>query len=220
MNPPPLAKRLVVLTATISLLTSVAVLFVAIPKGIDEYVDTAEPTTTVAAVKGSMNSYMATLTANGTTSCAVQISPGIWVASSDGLGSTTAGTISTGSATEAQVRLLRSSAIPYLVVASIGSQRPQAPSVGWSSASARINDSHLATTSVIDCMSQQTMRVQRTPTQFADKNEVPVYVSDDVHGMAVVLNADNSVVGFVCEHNHSQWLVEPSTLANLLDSAR
>ena len=218
MNPPPLAKRLVVLTATISLLTSVAVLFVAIPKGIDEYVDTAEPTTTVAAVKGSVNSYMATLTANGTTSCAVQFVPGVWVASSDRLGEATSGSISSSASQDVSVRILHSPAIPYLVVASTTAGPVNFPQMSWSAT--RLDESRLAASTVVDCMNREKMNVSKTATQFADKNEMPVYVSDDVHGMALVLNPDNSILGFVCEHNHSQWLVEPHTLEELFDTAR
>jgi hypothetical protein len=64
------------------------------------------------------------------------------------------------------------------------------------------------------------MTVQRTPSQFSDKNEVPVYVSGEVHGMAVVLNSAQSVIGLVFEHQHAEKLVLSSTLAELLATAK
>lgn len=221
MNPPPLAKRLVVLTATISLLTSFAVLFVAIPKGIDEYVETAESTTTVPLVKGAANSHFAMLTANDVESCAIQMTPSIWVASSDHLNGVRTGRMTAlGSLNfmNRPVRLFRSASVPYLVVASTDTTLRSPPALDFSAA--QISAQQLSSASVIDCLNHQKMSVQRTPSQFAEKDEIPVYVSGDVHGMALVLNKSSDVLGFVCEHDHAQWLLEPRILGELMSTAR
>jgi hypothetical protein len=221
MNPPPLAKRLVALTATISLLTSFAVLFVAVPKGIDDYVDTAESTSTVPIVKASLNSYFSTLTANGVQSCAIQVAPTVWIASADNLDKATSGVIDgidTQDSSQLPVRLYRSVSIPYLVVATTSSRSAFPSDIGRSTS--KTNAVRLSTASVIDCMNHQTMNIQESATQFAAGEEIPVYVSGDIHGMAVVLNKSNSIMGYICEHNHSHWLLGPRILTELLNTAK
>ncbi len=218
MNPPPLAKRLVVLTATISLLTSFAVLFVAIPKGIDEYVDAPETTTTIAVVKGSARSFLGTVTVNNRTSCAVEFAPNIWIASADELGDATSAVLTAATQSKIPVRLYRSPSVPYLVVASTDLLTAQS-SISFTRQDSD-NVHRLSTSSVFDCVSRHAMTVQKTATQFATKSETPVYVSGDVHGMAVVVGPGNSILGFVCERDHSQWLVKPRTLVDLVSTAR
>lgn len=217
MNPPPLAKRIVALTAIVSVLSSFAILFVAIPKGIDEYVDGADIATTIPIVKGAMPSLLTTLSAGGTTSCAVAVGNDVWVASSDGLNSATSATITSPDGKATAVRLYRSPSIPYLVVASPRSiDRSTVNPVGIAVDTTPLD---LSSSTVVDCIHQESMTVQRTPSQFSDKNEVPVYVSGEVHGMAVVLNSAQSVIGLVFEHQHAEKLVLSSTLAELLATA-
>lgn len=218
MNPPPLAKRIVALTAIVSLLTSFAILFVAVPKGIDEYVDMVDVTSTIPLVKGSMPSLLSTLSAGGTTSCAVAVGNDVWVTSSDGLINTTTATITSPEGRAISVRLYRSPSIPYLLVASPRSINPSTVNPVHMTATAQPSD--LSTSTVVDCIHNESMTVQRTPSQFSDEGEVPVYVSGEVHGMAVVLNADRSVIGLVCEHQHAEKLILPDTLAELLRTAR
>lgn len=219
MNPPPLAKRLVVLTATISILASFAILFVAIPKGIDEYVDTAEATTTVPVVKGATQTMMGTLTVGNTMSCAVQIHGDLWIASSDKLGSSPFATLTTTSQKSTRVRLYRSASVPYLVVASVAPLSEALPP-GISFSAANVDESVLPQSTVVDCVNHQSMTVHKTPTQFVDKSELPVYVAGDVHGLAAVVGTDNSIKGFVCEHDHSQWLLSPRIIGQLISTAR
>ncbi len=221
MSPPPLAKRLVILTATISLLTSFAVLFVAIPKGIDEYVESPESSTTTPIVKGSLATYFSTLTANGVTSCAVQISPSLWVASADNLASVTTGTVNgidIQDSANVSVRLYRSASVPYLVVASTTPRSQFPPNLDFSNS--RVSAAHLSQASVVDCLNHRKMSIQESATQFAEGEETPVYVSGDVHGMAVVLSKSNEVVGFISEHNHAHWLLKPRLLTRLITTAR
>jgi hypothetical protein len=219
MNPPPLAKRLVVLTATVSILASIAILFVAIPKGIDEYVDTAEATTTVPVVKGVAKTMMGTLTVGNITSCAVQIHGGIWIASSDKLGSATVATLSTSSQPSTRVLLSRSANIPYLVAAS-ATPLSEALPPGISLSASNVDESVLAQSSVIDCIDSQPMKVRKSATQFVDQSELPVYVEGDVRGIAIVVGPDNSIKGLVCEHDHSQWLLAPRVVSELISTAR
>lgn len=217
MNPPPLAKRIVLLTATISLLTSCAVLFVAIPKGIDEYVERAESTTTVPLVKGNAVAQMGTLTVGNITSCAINYGNGRWVASSDRLGDASTGYVSTAGAESIKVRLFRSASEPYLVLASATSDF-EVP--GGDFAGKFPNPRQLSMATVTDCLNNQSMSVKPTPTQFADENEMPVYVDGDINGLAIVTSADNQIIGFVCEHDHSQWFLPLRAFGDLFNTAR
>jgi hypothetical protein len=216
MNPPPLAKRIVALTAIVSVLTSFAILFVAIPKGIDEYVDSPDITTTVPIVKGSTASLLSTLSVGDTTSCAIEALPGVWIAA-DEVHSATTGTISHGSGNSQAVHLFRSKEVPYLLVAA--EKRPQLP-VTTEFGGLAVSLTWLSHATVVDCMNQHEMAVTQTPTQFADSNETPVFVSGDVQGMAVVLDNKKRFIGVVGEHDHSQWFFEPRILGNLVSTAR
>jgi hypothetical protein len=217
MNPPPLAKRLVALTAAVSLLASCAILFVAVPEGIDEYVDTPESTTTVPIVKGSVRSQLDTLTVGSVTSCAIEVLPRVWIAATDRLRNETVGTVSGLGTPTQSVRLFRSQVIPYLLVAA--EKREDIPTT-TDFGKLKVSLSRLSQASVVDCMNQEEMTVRQTPTQFADSAETPVYVSGDIRGMGIVLDANKSFIGIVGEHDHSQWFFQPRDLSRLINTAR
>ena len=217
MNPPPLAKRLVALTAAISLVASFAILFVAVPEGIDEYVDTPESTTTVPVVKGSVRSQLDTLSVGNVTSCAVEVLPRVWIAATDSLSDETEGTVSGNDTPNQKVRLFRSPVIPYLLVAA--ERRDDIPK-NTDFGKLEVSLSRLTQASVVDCMNQHEMTVRQTPTQFADSTETPVYVSGDIRGMGIVLDEDKSFLGIVGEHDHSQWFFQLSELSRLINTVR
>ena len=215
MNPPPLGRRLAMLTATISVIASIAILIVAVPKGVDEYVDEPEPTTTLSIVKGAIsNEYAVISTSNGKT-CGINVSNGQWIVAADEIDGGTAAWVETNSGDRTQATISRSSDLPALAVVRIKTSNASNTTRSPMSL-VRANEVHKY--SVIDCISREKMSLQVTPSVQRSSVSVPVYVNGEINGIGAVVDENNKLVGLVYEHDHAERLLEGETFLAFMKS--
>lgn len=215
MNPPPLGRRLAMLTATVSIVASIAVLFVAVPKGIDEYVDEPEITTTIPIVKGSMAEEYAIVTTSTGPTCGIAVVSGQWIVAADAVKGEDAAWVQLPDGDHTAATIFISPDLPELAVVS-ASTANILTKTSPSFASIKTNEVHQY--SVIDCITRQRMDLRLTPAIQESPSSIPVYVDGEIHGIGAVVNENNKVVGVVFEHNHAERLLEGSTFSAFLAS--
>lgn len=215
MNPPPLGRRLAMLTATISVIASIAVLIVAVPKGIDEYVDEPEPTTTLSIVKGAISEEYAVISTPRGKTCGINISSGHWIVAADEIDGETAAWVETSNGERTQAAVTRSDVLPALAV--VRAREAIATDVSRTPFSL-VQADEVHKYSVIDCITRAKMSLRITPSVQQSLISIPVYVNGDINGIGAVVDEDNELVGLVYEHDHAERLLEGETFAAFMKS--
>ena len=215
MNPPPLGRRLAMLTATVSVIASIAVLIVAVPKGIDEYVDEPEPTTTLSIVKGAISEEYAVISTTSGKTCGINVSNGQWIVAADEIDNHTSAWVETSNGERTEATVARSAVLPGLAVirarAATASDVSQTPF-------ALVQADEVHKYSVIDCITRAKMTLRITPSVQQSRISVPVYVNGDINGIGAVVDEKNELVGLVYEHDHAERLLEGETFAAFMKS--
>lgn len=215
MNPPPLGRRLAMLTATVSVIASIAVLIVAVPKGIDEYVDEPEPTTTLSIVKGAISEEYAVISTTSGKTCGINVSNGQWIVAADEIDNHTSAWVETSNGERTEATVARSAVLPGLAVirarAATASDVSQTPF-------ALVQADEVHKYSVIDCITRAKMTLRITPSVQQSRISVPVYVNGDINGIGAVVDENNELVGLVYEHDHAERLLEGETFAAFMKS--
>lgn len=215
MNPPPLGRRLAMLTATVSVIASIAVLIVAVPKGIDEYVDEPEPTTTLSIVKGAISEEYAVISTTSGKTCGINVSNGQWIVAADEIDNHTSAWVETSNGERTEATVARSTVLPALAVirarAATASDVSQTPF-------ALVQADEVHKYSVIDCITRAKMTLRITPSVQQSRISVPVYVNGDINGIGAVVDENNELVGLVYEHDHAERLLEGETFAAFMKS--
>ena len=215
MNPPPLGRRLAMLTATVSVIASIAVLIVAVPKGIDEYVDEPEPTTTLSIVKGAISEEYAVISTTSGKTCGINVSNGQWIVAADEIDNHTSAWVETSNGERTEATVARSAVLPALAVirarAATASDVSQTPF-------ALVQADEVHKYSVIDCITRAKMTLRITPSVQQSRISVPVYVNGDINGIGAVVDEKNELVGLVYEHDHAERLLEGETFAAFMKS--
>ncbi len=215
MNPPPLGRRLAMLTATVSVIASIAILIVAVPKGVDEYVDEPEPTTTLSIVKGAISDDYAVVSTSSGKTCGINVSNGQWIVAADEIHSGTDAWIETSGGERAQATIARSSDLPALAVVR---SKTSTASNASQNLMTLVKAHEVHKYSVIDCISREKMSLQVTPSVQQSSVSVPVYVNGEINGIGAVVDEDNKLVGLVYEHNHAERLLEGETFLAFMKS--
>lgn len=221
VNPPPLARRIVAFTIFISTLASLVVLFVAVPKGIKEYVEAAQESSTSAVpTKGSLNSFIASVSFGQRESCAISLAPNTWMAAADEAGSATTAVVHITQQVDVEAKILHSEKFPHFVV--VTTQSPDTlknlmqPLNNPNNVSSRTM-SDLSALTVQDCFAPTDLRpLHRTPVLHVGKYTDPVYVMGDFHGVGAVLNKAKIFVGLVYIHQHAEQLIALDQVATTL----
>ena len=215
MNPPPLGRRLAMLTATISVIASIAVLVVAVPKGVDEYVDEPEPTTTLSIVKGAISEEYAVISTSNGKTCGINVSNGQWIVAADEIDDNTSAWIETSTGDRTPATVARSQSLPALAVV----RAEAATTINASSTPLTlVQAEQVHKYSVIDCITREKMSLRITPSVQQSSVSVPVYVNGDINGIGAVVDEKNELVGLVYEHDHSERLLEGETFLAFMKS--
>lgn len=210
-----MSKRFTALTASISVLASVIVLIVAIPKGIDEYrEDTTDvPSTSVSPVK-SLSASQLLFTAHsalGPTS-AVALGPGIWVVATHKISESGPVTISSSEGDTSVVQQLTT-----LPTSGISIMRCMSSCMHVEPVDTQyLTDPHtmkdLSDLQVVDSFSTQALSVTPSVALLSKSPDSPINIPAAINGIAVALDNDDHMVGIVVRKNHSNWLLGKKSL--------
>lgn len=223
---PPVGRRLLMLTAIVSLLASGSLLFVVVPKGISEYTSGArtDDDTTGPIVKGSTTA---------------RTSEPVVVRATSVLGESTAVSLGDGRFLvplsmidpDGTVRIVHQG---DQVVARVARRFPDAelavvrsatvlPGLGALRASSIVEpvaaaeiDGH----SVVDAWSSIEMHPERSIVTRDSSGDVPIATVDPVHGVGVVVDPRGSAIGVVVRRQHSSWILDRDRVLDLLGAAK
>lgn len=210
---PPLGRRLTALTVIASALTSIAVLTVAIPKGIEGYAqdsanDAAAPTTTIWPIKGSQQAQQSifVLTLPQGTTSAIPLGNNEWLVASEALTPAT-----TAANFTPRYSVVRHSADLGLSVIRIN-LAVDMPALAMDNIVEAPTTDDLADCHIVD--STQAHVLASEPSLASEKldNFHPVNIETRIKGLAIAINKRGHVIGVLVRKGHAQWVVSKKAL--------
>ena len=222
-TPPPLSKRLTALTATVSVIASVAVLAVAIPKGISTYREEAtEPTATTspfARIKNSTMDIMTTVIGKKGLTSAISIGRGYWVVATEAIDSQSPLWISGVTNGNLPVRIVSTDSDTGISIlksddAALTDHDPDLSTVVEPSTITDFSQHR-----VLDSTSAQVLVPSPSLTTREQSDDVPITTEEQIHGIALVVDSSYRAIGIVVSRGHALWMLRKSTVANLLRTA-
>lgn len=217
---PPLGRRLTALTVIASVLTSLAVLTVAIPKGIEGYTqnldndviansDTLPVATTVPSVKGSGLTSISGLYGLNNATSALSLGNRTWLVASEDI---TMRKVS--AAYGASFSVLRENKEMGLSVIRINSG-VMMPAVTFDNIDEQLTSEELPDCRIVDAFQVHTLASEPSLDLQPLDDSHPVNMETSVKGLAVVLNNQQEIVGVVVRNAHAHRIVPKKALFEL-----
>ena len=215
---PPVSRRLTALTATVSIVASLAVLAVAIPKGISAYRDDVEPLSvsrdTASLVKGSFaqNSYVLT-SSKGETS-ALHIGHDCWIVALEAINPAEPMHLSHPSTSHTAATVIATDEVAGVAILKAKMQPEMAPSVDPASLL-----SISALTDTPEYLIADSFLTQHFSPSISFNNvtkDLPIDTSEVIRGVASVVNKNGQLVGIVVRRNHGTWMLNENTIRSIL----
>ena len=215
---PPLGRRLTALTATVSIVASLAILFIAIPKGINEYVEAVETPTTLqrARVKNSLLSLVATaIGAKGPTT-AVSLGNGIWAVAADSIDVAEPIWVTSETGHDERVTYLSTSTDQSVVLLRTGAHAQSLPTVDWEVYLAPKTVTELQGLTLLDIHGIHRISDEQVFTMQAEPDDIPLMSDSPIAGIAAIVKEPMSLVGIAITTHLSTWFVPKETLSSLV----
>ncbi len=216
---PPLGRRLTALTATVSLVASIAILLVAIPKGISEYVDAEISSTThsIPRVMGSLLPLIATATgANGATTAA-SLGNGCWVVSAEAVDISEPIWLTDETGADAKVRFITVNADRSLLLLRTSQNAYATPSTNWGAYLTPTTQTDLEGSQVIDRHGPHRITDELVIKLRANSGDIPVMTDTPVDGIAAIVHNPSTLVGVTLSLHQSTWFVTKDMLVTLIN---
>lgn len=207
---PPLGRRLTALTVIASVLTSLAVLTVAIPKGIEGYTqgfdDDATPLITTPPAKTSGMVKIVGLRGLANTTSALSLGQGRWLVASEDI---------TPRRFPAQFgrsfTVIRENRNLGLSVIQIDAEE-DVPAINTDAMDSLLTSDDLHDCHIVDAFQTHVLSPEPSlKTQEVDDSH-PVNMETSIKGLAVAINKMGDIVGVLVRKGHSQWAVSRKAL--------
>lgn len=221
--PPPLSRRLTAVTATVSVIASIAVLGVAIPKGISTYREEAtEPPPTsspFSRIKNSSIDIMASATsAKGETS-AISIGRGYWVVAAEAINPESSLSISRTSDEDLSARIVYTDSDAGIMVLKTDDDSDLQQTPDLSTVIEPTSITNFSEHRVVDANASQILVPSASLTTRVESKDVPITTEDEIHGIALVVDSSYQTIGIVVRRGHASWMLQKSTVAGLIRTA-
>jgi hypothetical protein len=217
---PPLSRRLSAVSAVISVIASIAVLVIAIPKGVADYTDDAadDLNSTTVPVKGAFGTSMAVASsAKGPTS-AVSLGNGYWLVALDGIEPTD--NIWLTSATTEDVPAILIAQDQRAGIALLKCDHPDA--IGPMLDTDQLIDSSalkdLSPYRVVDSFTEQLYTPERSFKSVSIETDTPINMPEVIRGVATMTDRRGRLVGIVVRRGYSAWMLSKGSLENIMRS--
>lgn len=212
---PPLGRRLTALTVIASVLTSLAVLTVAIPKGIEEYsqLNDADDNTAITTppVKGSGLASIEGLRGLANSTTALSLGNRRWLVATEDI-SPRRFPAEYGTA----FTVLKEDEDVGLSVIEIAAGE-DVPAIKTDSIDSQLTNYELHDCNILDAFQTHTLASEPSLASFSDELAEPVNIETPIKGLAVALNKAGDIVGVLVRKGHSQWAVSRSALMRLTE---
>ncbi len=206
---PPLGRRLTAITVLASVVSSLVVLAIAIPRGVQDYSgdDPRVTTTTVVIVRGSGLTSLGVLGgADGSTS-AVSLGSRHWLVATESLRILAASSRKKFSV----VRQDRLAGVTIIKLAT-GSA---APAVDLTHVKDSLTSDELPRYTIVDAFRHHEAAPEPSLSSQSKTGVHPVNMSTPINGIALVLDRMGRVAGVLVRHDHAEWSLTRETLLAL-----
>lgn len=219
-TPPAISRRLTAFAATLSLVASVAVLTIAIPKGINAYREQKEVTQqslptvndTGALVKNFALTEMAVITGDSGSTSALSLGNGLWIVASDDIAGSSRLWVASASGQDIAVDVVASDRATGLALVHCQDKST------WGVApdlTHLIDPNDIADMSkyrIVDSATSVTFTPQPSLSTSSASADVPINSTDTIHGLATVRDTNGQLVGIVVRRHHSAWMLNKASI--------
>jgi S1-C subfamily serine protease len=215
---PPLSRRLSAVSAVISVIASIAVLVIAIPKGVADYTDDAadELTSTTVPIKGAFGTSMAAATsAKGPTS-AVSLGNGYWLVALDGIEPTDNIWLTTANGEDVPAILMAQDERAGIAVIKCVHPDATGPMLDTDQLIDSSSLKDLASYRVVDSFTEQVYTPERSFKSITIEIDTPLNMPEVIRGVAIMTDRRGQLVGIVVRRGYSAWMLSKDSLKNIL----
>lgn len=221
LHSPPLGRRLTALTATMSAIASLAILSVAIPKGIREFSEAqaiAATTTTVDIpfVKSALSSLVTTASSDKGVTTAISLGPDAWVVAAESVDTSQPIWLTLDSGEEVRVPYICTNKDETVVLLRLTANKSPEVARKWDKYLQPSSPTELEKFSIIDRYGvhylghEHSVRLQAKPKDF------PLLTDSPIDGVAAFIDKMMNVVGVAFDSHHSTWFLPKDALMALL----
>lgn len=223
ITPPPLSRRLTALTASVSMIASVAILGVAIPKGISTYrEDVVDPPTTstpFSRIKNSSLNVMAAASSDKGSTSAISIGRGHWVVAIEAIDSESPLFISRPSNERVPARIVSTDSDSGVAILKTDVDSPLEETPDLSTVIEPSSITNFAEHRVIDANASQVLVPTASLSTHEETKDIPITTEDEIHGIALVVDSSYRTIGIVVRRGHALWMLQKSTVTRLIRTA-
>ena len=216
---PPLGRRLTALTAAVSVVSSVAVLIVAIPRGVSTAAEEIDeiPSTSVPLVKGSARAFATIVDASDRTTPAIPLGNGCWLVSAADLDEQSPKWITTSEGQRIEVGTVGEvEDSDLLVVKSVALHDPKS-AVVFNTLSSDVLIEEYQKYRVMDTTTNALFSIAPSLTMTTTARDIPIMTPAPIRNLAVVVDEVERIVGVIERRGYSTWMLGKETLDSIMN---
>jgi hypothetical protein len=221
LHSPPLGRRLTALTATISAIASLAILSIAIPKGIREFSEAqaiAVTTTTVEIplVKNALSSLVTTASSDKGVTTAISIGTDAWVVAAEAVDTSQRIWLTLETGEEVRVPYICTNEDGTVVLLRLTANKSPEVARMWEKYLQPSSPTDLEKFSIVDRYGvhylghEHSVRLQSAP------KDLPLLTDSPIDGAAAFVDKMMNVVGVAFDSHHSTWFLRKDLIMSLL----
>ena len=222
---PPLGRRLTALTATISAISSLAILSVAIPKGIREFSESEAVAVAVATtidvplVKNALSSLVATARGPKGITTAISIGADAWVVAAEAVDTSQPIWLTLESGEEVRVPYICTNGDETVVLLRLTAGKSPEVARKWDTYLQPTSPAELEKFSIVDRYGVHYLGHEHSVRHQAKPQELPLLTDSPIDGAAAFIDKMMNVVGVAFDSHHSTWFLPKDSLMALLTEA-
>lgn len=219
MNPPPVGRRLSAIAASISVLASLVVLAIAVPKGISEYSEPVDnEVTPIVGVKNSTTAPVYTVQSGSKTSTAISLGDRLWLAALETVSEDVATQIVFPDGSTSSVTM-------YEAMEDIGVAILESPDASNSGPALATNDfinpqdsKDLSKFMAVDAFddNQTVLGPSYTTKQLEHHHDLPISNPECLNGTALLMNG-TTINGIIVHLQHRAIVLGTSSIARIMN---
>jgi hypothetical protein len=222
---PPLGRKLTAITATVSAVASIAILSVAIPKGIREFseaeAEAVAVTTTVDIphVKNALTTLVATATGTKGSTTAISIGSDAWVVAAEAVDIKKPLWLTLESGKEVQVPFFSTNEDATVILLRLTANQSPALAKKWDRYLNPTSPAELESFPIVDRYGVHHLGYEQSVRHQAKPKELPLLTDSPIDGAAAFIDKMMNVVGVAFDSRHSTWFLAKDSLLSLLAEA-
>lgn len=224
---PPLGRKLTAITATVSAIASLAILSVAIPKGIREFSETEAEAEAIAVtttidipqVKNALTTLVATATGTKGSTTAISIASDAWVVAAEAVDIKKPLWLTLESGQEVQVPYFSTSEDATVILLRLTADQSPALAKKWDQYLNPLSPAELENFPIVDRHGVHHLGYEQSVRHQANPKELPLLTDSPIDGAAAFIDKMMNVVGVAFDSHHSTWFLPKDSLLSLLAEA-